>query len=256
MKKRLSVLVLLAVSLFFSACGSKAPFQAEEPMADAALVYVYVVGGMSGGENASHGTYNIRINGKTYLERIETGEYLALNLKPNATLLSAVKSQIIEEHIKLNLKAGDVNYLRITDNVVGGEFAFEQVSANEAREEISRTGLAGSNMENPDNMITELIGLGGDDEDSAVATNSVPALTEAQIDAIIEKKLAERRGANRGATFTEQKGSSFVPSMQNQKTNFSKESKLSKIKEAYEMKEQGILTESEFEKLKAEILAK
>lgn len=259
MKKSLSILVLLVISLVFSACGAKAPFEAKQPLPEAALVYVYVVKGMSSGEDASHADYNIRINGKRYLERIESGEYMVFNLKPNPTLMSAVKSQIIEEHIKLDLKAGDINYLRITDNVAYGEFGFEQVSASVAKEEIVKTGLAGSSLESPDNIITELIGL-EDEDDSLVGdkSNKVPALTEAQIDAIIEKKLAQRSAANGGQAIVEEKSSAFTPSVTNStsKTGISKASKMSKIKEAYDMKQQGIITDEEFQTLKADILAK
>ncbi|MEA1955872.1 MAG: SHOCT domain-containing protein [Campylobacterota bacterium] len=239
MKKVLMTLSLVVMSLVFTACGSKAPFKAEKPLPEAALVYIYVVDGVSDNDEASHNDYNIRINGKRYLERIESGEYMVFNLKPNATLLSVVKSQIIEQHIKLNLKAGDINYLRVTDNISYGEFAFEQVSPQEARAEISKTGLAGSNVEDPDNIITELMGT-EDSQDSSIVkakTDAIPAVSEAEIDAIIEKKLASR-----GV-------SSAVPA-------YIETSKLDKIKEAFEMKKQGILTDEEFKTLKAEILAK
>jgi hypothetical protein len=239
MKKILIALGLAMMSMMFVACGSKQPFKVQKPLENAALVYVYVVDGVSSYDEASFSSYNIRINGKRYLERIQSGEHMVFNLKPNPTLLSVVKGQIIEEHIKLNLKAGDVNYLRITDNTEMGEFGFEQVSASQAREEIAKTGLAGSNLENPDNIITELIGMDEEKDDSIVKakTSAVPAMSEAEIDAIIEKKLASK-----GV-------SASVPA-------YTEESKLDKIKEAFEMKKQGILTDDEFKALKADILAK
>jgi len=232
MKKSLMASVLLIISLLFSACGTKVPFKVTKPLDNSAIVYVYVVDGMSSGEEASHSEYNILINGKRYLERIESGEYMLFNLKANPTLISAVKSQIIEDNIKLNLKAGDINYLRITDNTDSGEFGFEQVKPSEARKEIAKTGLAGSSLENPENIITELIGL-----DDKKTENIAPAMNESQIDAIIEKKLKS-------------KGISVeVPVA-------TSNSKLDKIKEAYEMKKQGILSDDEFKALKADILAK
>lgn len=261
MKKALLALSFLVVSLVFSGCGAKKPFEPQQPLPKAALVYIYVVEGMSSLENESHATYQIRINDKPYLERIESGEHMVLNVKPNPTLFSAVKNQIIEEHVKLNLKEGDVNYIRITDNVSVGEFGFEQVSADVARSEIAKTGLAGSVLESADNMITELIGLEGDDDSTVSGSNKVPALTEAQIDAIIEKKLAQRAAANGTANKTviaPANNSPFLPKLKGAKTNakVSKSSKLAEIKEAYNMKEQGIISQDEFDALKADILAK
>ena len=68
-------------------------------------------------------------------------------------------------------------------------------------------------------------------------SDAVPTMSEAEIDAIIERKLA-KRGV-----------SASVP-------QYTGKSKLDKIKEAFEMKKQGILTDDEFKTLKAEILAK
>jgi len=238
MKKILIVSTLMIVGLLFSACGTKVPFKAQKPLANSAIVYVYVVSGMSSGEEASHSEYNILINGKRYLERIESGEYMIFNLKANPTLISAVKSQIIEQDIKLNLKAGDVNYLRITDNTESGEFGFEQVSPSKARLEISKTGLAGSSLEDPKNIITELIGTDDKKDDSIVKSNSVPVMSEAEIDAIIERKLAKK----------EIKPTPPAPRVE-------PNSKLDKIREAYEMKKEGILSDEEFKALKADILA-
>ena len=236
MKKILMALSLTVASLMLSGCGTKAPFKVQKPLEKAALVYIYVVDGESSGEDASYSDYNIRINGKRYLERIESGEYMVFNLKPNPTLLSAVKGQIIEKDIKLNLKAGDINYLRITDNTEMGEFGFEQVPASVAIPEIAKTGLAGSSLEDPNNIITELVGMDKEKESSIVKQSTVPAMSEAEIDAIIEKKLSAR-GVD-----------AKVPA----KTSTSK---LDKIKEAYEMKKEGILSDEEFKALKADILA-
>jgi len=241
MKNILLTFSFVLVTLVFSACGNKAPFEAHKPLPKAALVYIYVVDGMSYGEESTHSEYNIRINDKRYLERIESNEYMVFNLKPNPTLMSAVEGQILEEHIKLNLKEGSINYLRITDTTDGGKFLFEQVSPSIAKEEIAKTGLAGSNMEDPDNIITELIGEESKDDSIVGAkTVSVPQMSEADIDAIIERKLAERTSAT---------ATKSVPQR-------ASASKLDEIKEAYEMKKSGVLSDAEFKTIKAEILAK
>ena len=232
MKKILLTIGLVVMGLTFDACAPKAPFKAQKPLDGAAIVYIYVVDGESSGEDASHSDYNIRINGKRYLERIESGEYMVFNIKAKPTLFSAVKGQIIEQHIKLNLKAGDINYLRISDNTQSGEFGFEQVAPSKAKTEISKTGLAGSSVESPENIITELIGTDKTKKDTVL-----PAMSEQQIDKIIEKKL-------------QSKGISTKVPAATSKT------KLDKIKEAYEMKKEGILTDEEFKALKSEILAK
>ena len=247
MKKMLLVFTLVVISLLFAGCGSKSPFEAKKPLPKAALVYVYVVDSLSMDEQANHSEYSILINGKRYLERIESGEYMVFNLKPNITLMSAVKSQIIEQHVKLNLKAGDINYLRITDNLGAGEFKLEQVDSSTGRLEIARTGLAGSNIEDPDNIITELIGEENHD-DSIVGGKSagVPQLTEAQIDAIIEKKLAGRAVSTPAPVQAPTQTYSTAP----------KVSKMDEIQRAFDMKNNGMLTQEEFSKIKAEILAK
>jgi len=232
MKKTLMMLGILVIGLLFSACASKVSFKVQKPLAGAALVYVYVVDGFANGENASHSDYNIRINGKRYLERIESGEYMVFNIKPKPTLFSAVKGQILEKDIKLNLKVGDVNYLRITDNTENGEFGFEQIKPSVARLEIVKTGLAGSSVENPKNIITELISTEKNKDNSIVQTNQKPTISKAQIDKIIDAKLKSKSVSVTNTT------------------------KLDKIKEAYEMKKQGILTDEEFKAVKAEILAK
>ena len=75
--------------------------------------------------------------------------------------------------------------------------------------------------------------------------NKIPAMSEAEIDAIIEKKLAAM-GAQKTAPTV-----SSTP-----RANISTSSKLDDIKEAYEMKKEGLLTNEEFKAMKAEILAK
>ena len=78
------------------------------------------------------------------------------------------------------------------------------------------------------------------------SNNKIPAMSEAEIDAIIEKKL-KAMSANTQAPATV----SSAP-----RANVSTSSKLNDIKEAYEMKKEGLLTNEEFKAMKAEILAK
>jgi hypothetical protein len=42
LKKIVTVIGLLVVSLLFTGCGNKVSFKAQEPLENAALVYVYV----------------------------------------------------------------------------------------------------------------------------------------------------------------------------------------------------------------------
>ncbi|MDO8454398.1 MAG: hypothetical protein Q7S59_07505, partial [Sulfurimonas sp.] len=108
-------------------------------------------------ESINNAYFNIRINNKRYLQRIRSGEYMAFDLKPEAMIISATRAQIEEKAVQLDLKAGQIYYLKIRDNLDGGRFEFEQMSEEAAAKEIVKTGLAGSSEESRNNIITEFV---------------------------------------------------------------------------------------------------
>jgi len=153
MKK--STLILLSLTLLlFTACGSKIPFAKQEPLANSALVYIYLPSHVSGGENDYSSDYNIRFNGRQVKGRISANEYMAFNVKPEQVEIAVVRKQIEKKTIALDLKVGETYYLKIKDNLEGREtFDFVRMSVKEANPELMKTGLAGSSVESEENII-------------------------------------------------------------------------------------------------------
>ena len=117
--KKLTILLLSLTLLLLTACGSKIPFAKQEPLADSALVYVYLPASISDDENQNESDYNIRFNGRQVMERISSNEYMAFNVKPEKVEVSVVKKQIEEKSLSLDLKVGQIYYLKIADNLDG-----------------------------------------------------------------------------------------------------------------------------------------
>jgi hypothetical protein len=240
----IKVVSLLLISIVFMACGNRVAFKTQQPLENAALVYVYVVGNINTEESDSSSDYSIRINGKQFLQRIVADEYLAFNLKPGKITMSATRKQIEEKILTLDLKAGQIYYLKVSDNLDGGNFDFELVNNSEGSKEVALTGQAGTSVDSPENIITELITPTKDEKSNAIVKES--KMDEAKIDAMIEKKLAKRR-----LEAPVQRVSTPATS-----TPATVSSKLEEVQKAYKLKEQGILTDAEFQKLKSEILAR
>ena len=214
MKKPI-ILLLSLVLLLLTACGSKAPFVKQEPLANSALVYVYLPSSISDDENQNESDYNIRFNDRQVMERISSGEYMAFNVKPERVEVSIVRKQIEEKSITLDLKVGHTYYLKIEDNLAGNSFDFVRMNKRDAYPELMKTGLAGSSVESEENIINVFIDEPKKDETvimSPTAPQTVPVANTS--------------------------------------------SKMDKIQKAYDMKEKGMLSEDEFNTLKAEILAK
>ena len=212
MKKILLIITLLALSTLFTACG-KIPFAKQEPMSNAALVYVYVT--MDSGINDTDRmpNYVVGINGKNTEGSIEYGTYKYFNLKPGQITISATRSDIETQDIELNLDAGKTYYLRIqsfSDDFA--KFEIARVNSNEAYPELKDTTLA-DKFEKSENVISELISSSSDEP-------------EVVKDRAVEVKASQST------------------------------SKMDEIEKAYDMKEKGMLSEDEFNTLKAEILAK
>ena len=93
-------------------------------MENAALVYIYVDVQVSADDNTYESDYNIRINKKPVMQRIKEGEYMVLNLKPQAMTISATKKQVQEKVLNLDLKTGQIYYLKIKNNLEGDTLEF------------------------------------------------------------------------------------------------------------------------------------
>lgn len=104
---------LLFVGLLFVACGSKSPYVERKPLDNAALVYVYVVPQSGVTDNNRDHAYKIKVNGKNVEGYVKADEYMALDLKPGNVEVSATRADVETQSLKLQLKAGDVHYLKV-----------------------------------------------------------------------------------------------------------------------------------------------
>jgi len=238
----LKSLLVISILFFISGCTTKTPFTSQEPLQDAALVYFYVSEKSSTIDTSMEDSkYKTRINGKNVAGTVEAGEYKVFDMKPDTVLFTSVRRNIEEKFLKLNLLAGQTYYLKVQSGAFGGPYSFKEVSATEASKDLAQSSLAGSFEMDMAAYVPDFAGsTAGKDE-----SEKIPSMSEAEIDAIIEKKL-KAMGA-----------SQQVPAQVTAPIkNTSSASKLDDIKEAYEMKKQGLLTNDEFKAMKAEILAK
>lgn len=91
----------------------------------------------------------------------------------------------------MDLKIGETYYLKIRDNLERGSFAFEHVSKEIGAKEITKTGVAGSMIEDLDNTLTELVGTSKAQESQVVeATREVKAAAVAPISRVDELEKA------------------------------------------------------------------
>ena len=201
--KKITIITLTIISLLISGCGSKVPYKSQEPLENASLVYIYVTATNNFTDTLATSIYQVRINGKKVKQKIAHNEYMALDLKTNEITISATRTQIEERSLKLKLENGKIYYLRVKTDMDDGGFEFEEVKGSVGMQEIVKTGLAGSTLEDKDTKLTELVGSKNSDE--------------------VKKE---------------------------------KFSKIDEIKKAHNLKEQGVISNEEFEALKKEILDK
>ena len=255
---KIKALLIIAVVLLVSGCTTKTPFQVKEPLKDAALVYVYSTDVMSDDDSMQNGKFKLQINNKNVAGSIDAGEYKVFDMKPAVILMTALRTNVEKLHIKLNLEAGKTYYLRVeAKSGYGDAFTFDEVDSRTGKKDLEKSALAGSFEVDAAAYIPDYAGsTAGNDKDTVVA---VPAMTEAEIDAIIERKIAERVSKmNIPAPVAAPVAapavqvSSPVPTY----VTSPKASKMDEIQRAYDMKEKGILSQEDFNTIKAEILAK
>ncbi len=184
--KIIQILLLSLALLLITACGKRVPFAAQEPLQNAALVYLYVSQDVGSDEEALDSYYKVRINNKKVDGKVRSGEYMVFNLKPNATTISVTRGAIIEQALKLQLQAGETYYLKVRGNLENDAFKFIEVSNSVGLNEIAKTGLAGSMAVEEDSIITEFVG--SNEEKDAESSHQLSKTDE------IEKayKLKER----------------------------------------------------------------
>jgi hypothetical protein len=208
MKKIILALVAVVAAMLFTAC-TKVPFKTQEPLADAGLVYLYVVESEGFNETHRKPSYKVAINGKNTQGSIEIGEYRALHLQPSRIEFSVIRAGIEIQKIALAIEAGKIYYLRVksfSDDFA--KFEVVNVPAHIGSQEIKNMYLAGVLQEEQNKVIEELIEPAKEQPVQQTIVQSAP-----------------------------------------------KASKTDELKKAFELKEQGVLTDAEFEKLKTEILA-
>ena len=238
----IKALLILAVMLLISGCTTKTSFKVQEPLNDAALVYMYVTNLQSDMDYSMEDSkYKTQINGKNVAGTIEAGEYKVFDMKPATVMFTAIRRNIESLHVKLNLQAGQTYFLKTQSGAFGEAFTFKQVSASEASKDLKNSKLAGSFEMDMAAYVPDFGGSTAGKDD-----NKIPAMSEAEIDAIIEKKLK--------AMSNNTSAPAAVSSTT--RASVSTSSKLDDIKEAYNMKKEGLLTNEEFKAMKAEILAK
>ena len=200
MKTTLKILTILFITLFIGGCGTRIPFTEKTISKENALVYIYVSNDLGTNESISDSYYKIKINSKNLKQKIRMNEYMAFEMKPNNTTISVIRAAIEEKTIVLDLKSGNIYYIRLDTNLDNDAFSLTQIDSKIASKEIQKTGLAGSIAVDENEIISEV-----------------------------------------------------VDSEKNKIKNLSKSDE---IKKAYKLKTDGILSEKEYSKLKAEILAK
>jgi len=236
--KILKIVILMVVMFGVLACGQRVPFKKKEPLKDAALVYVYVPETVTSSEDTNTYEYSIRINNKRYMQRVTEGEYLAFDLKPVTIDISATRGQVEEHKLSVTLQSGKIYYFRILKQD-DATFTFERIETNKALKEIAKTGLAGSVLEDKDSIISEIISP-KEDKKEDVMVKQQPTQTQPQTTTAVP--VAAPLNTTTAPTQSTPKRVTA--------------SKLDEIKEAYQMKKDGVISDEEFQTLKAQILAK
>ncbi|PLY11650.1 MAG: hypothetical protein C0628_09205 [Sulfurimonas sp.] len=217
MKKILVSSLIFAISVIFVSCA-KAPFKPQQPLDNAALVYVYVSSEDGMKETYRNPAYKIGVNGKKAEGYIKDDEYIALDLKTGKINLTATRAEVEEQSIDLDLKAGEIYYLKIrsfSDDFA--KFDIVKVKSNVGEKEIAKTVNP-----NAKNIVEKEI------ESASMFISKKEPLQEEKEQRVVKSEPAPVRNL----------------------------SKLDELEKAYKMKEQGVLTEEEFKALKTQIITK
>ena len=217
MKSRLATLTIFLITLLLAGCA-KAPFKAQEPLANAALVYVYVA--MDAGVNDTNRNpyYKVGLNGKNTKGGMVTNEYMAFNLKPETVLISTTRADIEKQELTIQLQAGETRYLKVqsfSDDF--GKFSFKEVSSEVGAKEIAKTRAAVEDKKEADYIDVLVESVSSDEEENA---------------AIVKEDVSEKD------------------------TVKSAQSNADELERLFELKEKGAISQEEYETLKAKVINK
>jgi hypothetical protein len=138
MKNILKILLSLLPLTLFTSCKSQTPFQAELPLKDRALVYIYLPESLSMNEDYFYSIFDIYIDGKRVKSAIKSSEYRSFNIAPVETTFRIVRASIEHKNVTLQLKEGVTYYLKIEDNLESNNFDFYLQESKKAQDEITK----------------------------------------------------------------------------------------------------------------------
>ena len=240
MQKIILIFTLFLVSFIATSCADKKAFVANEAIPTAALVYIYIEDDANIDDTFRITKYNVLINGDLSSKSLKPGEYVKLDVKLNPLTISLARTDLEIQTLKLNPEAGKTYYLRAQSQSNSfGKFDFKLVDSSLGSKEIANN-VSSSEYLIEGNIIDALV---KDDKEAA----NTSKMSESEINALIEQKLKAMKTPQVNST---QSSPSTTTSTS------ATGSKLDDIRNAYEMKKQGVLTEEEFKAMKAEILAK
>lgn len=193
--KKIKILISAVVLLLVSGCANKVPFNESTPLENAAVAYIYMPNYSELVEGSSSKNFTIRINDKSLEGRIKSNEYMVLDLKPQKIKFTATRDSVEEKSVTLDLNAGETYYLRIRDNLQNGAFSFEHITKDIAKNEIAKTGLAGSILEDVNSVLTELVGTSEakNEEPKVVQTSTIKSTSK--IDELEKAYKLKEKGA-------------------------------------------------------------
>ena len=217
MKNIFTTVITLFIALVFAGCA-KTPFKAQEPLANAALVYVYV--GIDDGVNDTDRNpyYKVGLNGKNVKGGMLTNEYMAFNLKPETVEVSATRAEIEKQVLILHLKAGETRYLKaqsFSDDF--NKFLFKEMSSEVGAKEIANTRAAVEDKKEDDYISVLIDSVSSEEEGNA---------------AVVKEDAAEKD------------------------TEKSEQSDANELERLYELKEKGAISQEEYETLKSKVINK